>query len=253
MQRFISPNVNYINNGALTWDNHAFQNVATIRTSSRLFQGGVINVDCNSPVAPVSDILALFNIYDKAGYLYPVGRSGLKDEKDVGSHRFCTMNDAFANAIDQVLHNSNALAHALDYLNSDNESFVFKKTSPYFRFMRYQQGGMHYPHYDTDYELPDESVTRYSMVMYFSENFSGELCFVNDETEHAVDRSDWNVQATDEQCWLKVAPSIGRIVLFPHELCHSVLELDVNDNWRYVVRGDLEFYKYKKETKEVIL
>ena len=120
--------------------------------------------------------------------------------------------------------------------------------SDYFRFMKYTSGGQHYPHYDTDFIIDNNTITKYSLVMYFNDCKDGELVFCKDnrppKTEMSFiekDTSDWNRQVEEEEILLKIKPKAGMIVLFPHTLCHAVLPFTGEE--RNIVRGDLEFVK----------
>jgi hypothetical protein len=105
--------------------------------------------------------------------------------------------------------------------------------------MRYSKGGEHFPHYDSDFH-GSNYVTKYSLVMYFNDCESGELAFV-DDPRRPVTESDWERQATGEEIYRKITPRAGRIVLFPHTLCHTVLPFRGEASFRRVVRGDLVF------------
>lgn len=180
-----------------------------------------------------------FEKYKEKGHVYDVDVTGLKTDNGVGSQRFCTMDYKFAKNLTSLFTENNILDGFLE--KSSKKYFEFSSVSQYFRFMKYVPGGQHFPHYDSDFQYDNpEYVTKYSLVMYFTDCESGEIYFCNDPNEQ---RGDWTRQATDEEIYLKVLPRKGRIVIFPHDLCHGVLPLKEGN--RMMIRSDLIF----KETK----
>jgi hypothetical protein len=194
----------------------------------------------------------LFNTYEESGHLYPVSVTGLKDTSSgIGSNRFCNWDTHLAKLIDNAIRSFDILQliEHEDYHNT----LKYEGVSKYFRFMRYVQGGEHYPHYDSDFvtNLQDtRNVTAYTIVVYFTDCESGEICFVNDNRPPKfgkTDLTDWERQATDGEIWLKVKPRAGRIVMFPHTMCHTVLPYNDTDGQRIIARGDVVF-----STKELV-
>lgn len=247
-----SPNVTYIDNEGLK---PLIEYLDGVTLKSTIHPNGIIqidtyNKDCRERTVR-NAISQHFKLYDSVGHLYPVTKSGLKVEgegTEVGSMRFCTNFTALADALSVVIQNSDALPrhHIHNSQNMAYKSYEYNSVSPYFRFMQYSKGGMHFPHYDSDFEfdMPNNNlVTRYSLVMYFSDCGTGEIAFINDKTIHCQDKSDWERQATDDEIYLKVKPRVGRIVLFPHHLCHSVLEYtpELGNDTRMMLRGDIIF------------
>lgn len=229
-----SPNVKYINN----IDINKWCATDPFSSTARIYDDSVIVIDL-STASGLPYVLDMFDKYKQEGYTYPVSRSGLSNLEDnqVGSTRLCTNSQVLANYIDNAIRNSDALPQMYG-------KYKYEGVSSYFRFMKYEKGGMHYPHYDSDYvyQVSKNHITKMSMVMYFTDCDTGEIAFINDKTAHSQDRSDWERQATDNEIWLKVKPKAGRIVIFPHTLCHSVLEYK-EDFCRVMVRGDLIYSK----------
>lgn len=169
-----------------------------------------------------------------------VGKTGLESCEEVGSVRFSTM--------------SSKLAHFLDKVLNPVKPYIkdYSHVSHYFRFMKYSKGGEHYPHYDSNYEsLVDKNLyTGYSLVMYLNDCEDGEIVFCNDpktydiaphiSQQRALD-ADWDRQCTEHEIYARFKPKAGRIILFPHSLCHSVLPF--TGEQRVIVRGDLYFRK----------
>lgn len=169
-----------------------------------------------------------------------VGKTGLAGCEEVGSVRFSTMSSRMAYFLEDVI------SFIRPYLKD------YSHVSHYFRFMKYSKGGEHYPHYDSNYEsLVDKNLyTGYSLVMYFNDCEDGEIVFCNDPKEYDVSPhisqqraldADWDRQCTEDEIYARFLPRAGRIILFPHSLCHSVLPF--TGEQRVMVRGDLYFKK----------
>ena len=171
-----------------------------------------------------------FDLYrDK---MYPVDVTGFKNpEGRIGSERFCTMSSSLAMFFTRVIINSNML----DLYNGEE----FVQVSKYFRAMKYQNGGEHFPHYDSNFVLDDTLITKMSLVCYGDDCETGEIAFVRSFRDDQ-NTQDWDRQATDDEIFLKVKPKAGRIVVFDHRVCHTVLPY-TEDKQRRVLRGDLIF------------
>lgn len=199
---------------------------------------------------------------------YPVGIDGFCDPNSrIGSYRAmawepdivkCFHNSLWNDKIFQEVHNplltkSNAL------ITDDGRIFKvpFKPkfyynllgSTPWLRFMKYHDGGMHTPHYDAPYKNSEENyITLFSWVLYLNtpKGSGGEFQFVNDirnKDKHPKDwdRSDWTEMSDD--ILLSIEPKQGRLLIFPHWLCHQVAKfhgMDDNDA-RYIIRGDLAY------------
>lgn len=192
----------------------------------------------------VSKILDdIFARYEEDGLLYPVSTSGLKDYTGgIGSHRFCADSEMFARVLTEII------KMYIGNLTMTNYKFV--NVSRYFRFMRYVNGGEHFPHYDSDFRYTIDGkdyATRFTLVMYFDDLESGEFAFTKHAPQSVPDletalKLDFDRQATEDEIAMKFAPRRGRILMFPHELCHTVLPMKENKQ-RRIVRGDLLFAK----------
>lgn len=237
-----SPNVTYVENEGLV-PLIDFINRSTLK--STILPDGIVQIDVCNRDADVKhtrkSIANHFKLYERVGHLYPVTKSGLKvkgEGNEVGSMRFCTNFTDLAAVLSDVIQRSDAFPRYY-------KGYEYHGVSSYFRFMQYSHGGMHFPHYDSDfyYDKPHSNlVTKYSLVMYFSDCDTGEIAFINDNAEHFRNKSDWERQANDDEIYLKVKPRFGRIVLFPHHLCHSVLEYTPEGNdTRMMLRGDIIF------------
>lgn len=130
--------------------------------------------------------------------------------------------------------------------------WAFEGVSPVFRYMKYEKGSEHFPHYDAPFLLKDDPYTRTLMsgVLYLTTNKSGATAFIDDGQSHTPflfrDTNDWNVQATREQILSWSLPQKGKIILFPHQACHTVLPL-LEDEDRIIIRFDLFYTAIRRE------
>lgn len=196
-----------------------------------------------------------FNYFKLKGLVENVSITGIKENMNdgQGSSRYSTNSPKLSEYLTDILNsfNLNILADFYEDFNSVNNKCKYSKVSDYFRFMKYTSGGQHYPHYDTDFQLDESTITKYSLVMYFNDCEDGELIFCKDnrrifiktafESFNHKNTSDWDRQVEEEEILLKIKPKAGMIVLFPHTLCHAVLPFTGEE--RNIVRGDLEFVK----------
>lgn len=187
---------------------------------------------------------AAFDAHEK--YIYDVSVTGFKTTIDEyapkGSTRFCTMNYQFAEFLTKAIKHRSAV----DVIKDEQGNWMeMVNVSQYFRFMRYEGGGQHFPHYDSDFEYEyNKTFTKYSLVVYFTRCQTGELAFVNNNGhEFEGLTTDWNRQATDEEIYLKILPTPMKIVVFPHTLCHTVLPFTDKGSERIICRGDILYKK----------
>lgn len=116
--------------------------------------------------------------------------------------------------------------------------------SPLLRFMRYIDGGQHFPHYDAGYIYPNNPRRRTlkSFVIYLTSNNSGATRFIKDiqSVMKIWDRnhSDWEREPTPQEIEYAQNPIQGFVLMFDHRLCHDV-ELYKGDNPRIIIRGDI--------------
>ena len=225
----VSPNVKYFTPNP--WLSFVFKN-------ARAHSNGVIEIETHYGAQSklTKTVEQMFTKYEIAGAVYPVNTTGLElsGVDTVGSERFCSWDAVLANQLTEVIKNMGAV----DILPSGEK---FAGVSRYFRFMRYMRGGEHYPHYDSDFEGPGYT-TRYSLVMYFTDCESGEIAFIKKHlNEVGTYATDWARQARDNEIELKIKPQVGKIVIFPHTLCHTVLPYTDPEGSRIIARGDLVF------------
>jgi len=123
--------------------------------------------------------------------------------------------------------------------------------SPMMRFMKYEDGGEHYAHYDAGYFYPDgEHRTLMSFVLYLTTNTEGGATrFIKDaQSDLPVwkrTHDDWDRQVKEEEVIKAVQPREGSILVFDHRLCHDVQPY-LGENPRIIVRGDIIYKKYDR-------
>ena len=193
----------------------------------------------------LDEILGKFHYLSEKGFTFNVNTTGIKNEnteiQKVGSSRFCIQNKNLSSVVNYAIKQLSLN----QYVEIDNEKYLYEGVSKYWRFMSYNQGGEHYPHYDSDFNTFGNQYTKFSCVVYFTDCKSGELAFIDDKTEFAENKEDWDRQATDSEIVLKIKPKALDVVIFPHDMCHSVLPFkkDYEDRERVIARGDLIYSK----------
>ena len=118
---------------------------------------------------------------------------------------------------------------------------------PVLRFMRYDAGGSHLPHYDKGFDYPDSRRSLMSLVFYLTDsapNAGGHTRLIEDG-QGAVpvwlrNHDDWPRPADARQVLAWVRPRAGDAFLFDHRLCHDV-ELCRGFAPRVVIRADVVF------------
>lgn len=224
------------------------------QTQSELGRGiqifrNILSADqCNS-------LISQFEIVEK----YPVGVDGYcNDPENAGSYRAM----AWAPELAEMLTHKAFIYLLPEYFDeplndtrfkdeSDQESryeYQLLGSTPWLRFMRYENSGMHVPHYDASYHCPQELYrTLYSWVLYLNdvpEEQGGAFQFVDDtQSEHRHDFSDWTRMANPEEIMESIQPERGMILVFPHWLCHQVQRFTSTEQnrYRYLVRGDVAY------------
>lgn len=193
-----------------------------------------------------------FNHFKSEGLVENVSITGIKENMNdgQGSSRYSTNSPKLSEYLTDILNSFNLNIRADFHRDYDSVINICKysKVSDYFRFMKYASGGQHYPHYDSDFLIDKNTITKYSLVMYFNNCEDGELVFCKDNRPSKTEMSfiekdtfDWDRQVEEEEILLKIKPTAGMIVLFPHTLCHAVLPFTGRE--RNIVRGDLEFVR----------
>lgn len=246
----LSPNVRYIKN----YNDNFFVSVNELDCIVHRVNGeNVFEISPTDRYKTQYDLEKSFDNFMNSipkQYIDTVGITGNKNEDvGVGSVRFSTHNRVVAHCIERIIE-SVGIAQFLDIYDDEGlKKYRFHSVADYIRFMEYQQDGEHYPHYDCDFEIDENIITKYTVVMYFTDNPNdGEFVFVkdkdgvnpNDINIKNVFDYDWTSQATDDEVLLKINPSVGKIIVFPHSLCHSVLK---TNSPRKIARLDIAMEK----------
>lgn len=198
--------------------------------------------------------------FESNGEFQPVGKQGYSDDSGIGSNRISLFDDHFAQYLNELLWNS--LPKELDisersYVDSgDNYDdkiwsvFTLAGVSPYFRYMKYEDGGEHFPHYDSPYVHSSNTRTLLTGLLYLSTNNTGATTFIHDQKNHGKkikdrDLRDWTRQATPDEIYHKSYPEAGKVILFEHQMCHAVEKFisDEKDSLpaRHIIRFDVYY------------
>ena len=196
---------------------------------------------------------------------YAVGIDGYcNPDTDAGSYRTMAWGNEFSEMMTRKLNlimDEKLLVFADNDFIYDNKLFAVPfntsdmtkglqllGSTPWLRFMKYKSGGMHTPHHDAPFrDHTEQYITLFSWVLYLNDvapGSGGNLQMVNDlkqKGKHPMhwDTSDWTNMATD--ITLAVKPEAGKLLIFPHWLCHQVEEY-TGDDYRYIIRGDIAYY-----------
>jgi hypothetical protein len=130
-------------------------------------------------------------------------------------------------------------------LNKGKKLELLGSTS-WMRFMKYADGGMHTPHHDAPFtNYMEKYITLFSWVLYLNspDGIQGNFQFVDDRKQKGHppamwNTSDWTNMSTELS--LCVGAKQGRLLIFPHWLCHQVEEF-VGNGHRYIIRGDVAY------------
>lgn len=186
---------------------------------------------------------------------YPVGINGYSNsEENAGSYRAMSWSESIAILIGDTLSGVLPREHSRDFITDtrikdvDFTHYFEPYSTPWVRFMKYTSGGMHVPHYDASYHQPEEIYrTLYSWALYLNtvpKNQRGAFQFVDDsKSAHRHDYSDWTRMANEDEILESIQPVQGRLLVFPHWLCHQVQEFtsSVFCNHRTICRGDASY------------
>lgn len=123
-------------------------------------------------------------------------------------------------------------------------------STPWLRFMRYVGGGQHVPHYDSAFiNEPERYITLFSWVLYLNDiptSDGGGFQFIDDgqrDPPRGRGKSafeDWMRMAEPREVLDTIQPVAGRMLIFPHWLCHQV-QAFTGAGARYIIRGDLAY------------
>lgn len=197
---------------------------------------------------------SLIQIFEQANFKSPVSIQGRKDIIDdrVGSMRTSGWSEKISNQIWEQIKDYTEIINTTnnDFYPSDwhqgNVSRVWRPIgiSPLLRYMRYENGGQHYCHYDASYIYEDNRIrTLKSIVIYLSTHEeSGFTRFIEDGQSQipVYDRNheDWIREVKENEVTVSIKPIKGNILLFPHRLAHDVQPY-YGIEPRIIIRGDI--------------
>lgn len=180
---------------------------------------------------------------------YPVGINGFSNDNEIGSVRCMgwspeiaeQLSEHLRNILPKILSDNN---HSFPF-DSQGKEYFYLGSTPWLRFMRYNNGGMHTPHYDCSFINEHEQyLTLYSWVMFLNtpNGIGGNFQFIHDEQQYKLSPMLWDMKdhlVMSEKVLHNIQPRQGSILIFPHWLCHQVEEF-IGDK-RYIIRGDIAY------------
>lgn len=124
--------------------------------------------------------------------------------------------------------------------------------SPYFRYLQYNVGSEEYPHYDNTYKAKEDPLTRtlLSGIIYLTDHNSGATAFIDDKqfkipfTDRKYDQ--WDTQAKFDDIYEWAIPKRGKMIVYPHGECHSVMP-NLDPDPRIVIRFDVFYSAFSKK------
>lgn len=123
--------------------------------------------------------------------------------------------------------------------------------SPLLRFMKYQNEGQHYAHYDASFIYPDHNYRSLkSMVIYLTTNEGAATRFIKDNQQHIPiwnrKHEDWNRPVNEDEIIAKSECIQGNVLFFDHRICHDVQQYFGTED-RVIIRGDVIYEMYLDE------
>lgn len=199
------------------------------------------------------DEVDFFHRVIKENVEVPVGVTGYLDEYSdgdkIGSYRGTIYTEEIAKIFFDRLkglypeYRNFGLSLDSDHDNHDHWEFV--GVNPLFRFIKYRSGGELVPHYDAPYIANDEERTLVTMVIYLTNNKTGQTRFIKDPQSKLPvserDLSDWTEKAKSKDVLFSIYPEEGKIALFDHRIIHDCQPL-INEE-KVIIRTDLVFRK----------
>ncbi len=121
--------------------------------------------------------------------------------------------------------------------------------SPLLRFMKYENEGQHFSHYDAGYIYENTNHrTLQSFVLYLTDNNTGATRFIDDKQSNIpIDKrnhKDWVRPVEDSEIIHSVLPIAGNMLIFDHRICHDVSQY-IGTDPRIIIRGDIIFESIK--------
>ena len=180
------------------------------------------------------------------------GRTDVKDDR-IGSKRttiWCPrLAEQFYGKLKNVLQNRMMTNFtATDWWQGDvkRTNWIPIGISPMLRFMKYDEGGQHYAHYDAGFIYPDDNYrTLMSYIVYLTTNENGATRFIYDGQEGFYtwtrNHDDWTREVRKDEILFESVPVCGNVLIFDHRICHDV-EKYTGNNPRIIIRGDVIYH-----------
>lgn len=203
-------------------------------------------------------VLNLRAIYHNSPNKERVSIQGLKDvPSEMGSTRTTVWSEELAQQIYDILNKEiqekfivcNAYSRTDCWQNvGENSVWEFCGISPLLRFMRYENGGEHYAHYDAGFFYDRDTYrTLKSFVLYLTTNEVGRTRFIEDGQDDVPQslrlNLDWSRRVEPHEVKLGILPKAGSMLVFNHRECHDV-EPFVGNESRMIIRGDFVYKKH---------
>jgi hypothetical protein len=197
----------------------------------------------------------LINLMTQSPKTEKVSIYGKKDNPDdrIGSSRTSIWSVALAEQIwqkikDHLPYRTMNEFNYTDWWQGDSSRTHWQPVmcSPLFRFMKYENSGHHYCHYDAGFIYPDDSFrTLQSVVIYLTScKKGGATRFVKDQQDHlpvwSRNQEDWTREALEEEVISRCEAKAGKILIFDHGICHDV-ERNLDEQPRIIIRTDIVF------------
>lgn len=197
---------------------------------------------------------SLVKLFMESNIAEPVSIQGRKDIPDdrVGSVRATAWSEHLAKEMWKKFENVLKVKITTPFTKTDWwQNSVWNtwkpvEVSPLLRFMRYENHGQHYAHYDAGYIYPDQvHRTLMSFVLYLTTNTEGGATrFIKDGQDalpiHSRNHDDWTRESHDNEVIKSIYPKKGNVLLFDHRLCHDV-EAYRGKEPRIIIRGDITY------------
>lgn len=192
------------------------------------------------------DIEDLLEFFDSAPNKEPVSVQGTKPTGNIGSHRATVWSPELAMMLSEKLFTWNHTVNCNNTSRTDVQRGNWRSVglTPMLRFMEYQDGGEHFPHYDRGYSYSSNLHTLQSIVIYLTTSNYGATRNIADgqnnmnQTQRTND--DWTRRPENHEVSYSSYPIAGRAFTFNHRMCHDVAP-HVGEERRVIIRGDILF------------
>lgn len=184
---------------------------------------------------------------------YPVGKQGLSDINElegIGSYRKTVYDESLAQHLTEILLPqlpplvyTDKLSPVQTEIDNGKQLWSLECITPLFRYMKYEKGGGHNPHYDSSFVTNSCTRTLFSGVLYLTTNEvytrlikDGQMCIPFKDRNTA----DWsNPLPSGNLVYLAKKSIEDTCFIFPHGVCHDVSE-NTEGNTRIIIRFDIQ-------------